>query len=326
MDVHEQAHLWKLIYGFVDTLVVRSAVELGILDIINKNVKPMTVLDLASKLPISNPSSDRLYRILRYLVHVRLLKVTEVDGLKRFSIQPVAKFLLRDHDKSMVPIILGMTKKDFISSWHHIKDGLSDDGSTAFDKVMGMSFFEYLQENPSQSKLFNEAMAGETRLLTASLINDCKDIFQGIESLVDIGGGNGTTIKAISDAFPHLNCSLFDLPHVVTDSNDDHPRSNAFLLILHDWSDEDCVRILKRCKEAVAKEGGKVIIVDVALEEDSKHELNNARLVLDIDMLVNTGGKERSREDWEKLIKLAGFGGYKIRHIAAIQSVIEVFP
>ncbi|KAK9088031.1 hypothetical protein Syun_030425 [Stephania yunnanensis] len=302
----------------------------------------MTVMELASKLQISNPSSDRLYRILRYLVHVRLLNVTQVDGLKRYAIQSAAKFLLRDYDKSMVPIILGMTKKEFMSSWHNIKDGLSDDGSTAFDKVMGMSFFEYLEENPSQSKLFNEAMAGETRLLTASLINDCKDIFREVESLVDIGGGNGTTIKAISDAFPHINCTLFDLPHVVADSDHDHPNikrvagdmfesipsSQAILLklILHDWSDEDCVRILKRCREAVAKEGGKVIIVDVALEEESKHELSNARLVLDIDMLVNTGGKERSKEDWEKLIKLAGFGGFKIRHIAAIQSVIEVFP
>ncbi|KAF5177719.1 O-methyltransferase [Thalictrum thalictroides] len=97
-------------------------------------------------------------------------------------------------------------------------------------------------------------------------------------------------------------------------------------LILHDWNDEDSIKILKQCRKSIPKDGGKVIIVDVALDEDSDHELSSTRLILDIDMLVNTGGKERTKEDWEKLVKCAGFSGCKIRHIAAIQSVIEVFP
>lgn len=99
-----------------------------------------------------------------------------------------------------------------------------------------------------------------------------------------------------------------------------------FQLILHDWSDEDCIKILKKCKEAVPQDGGKVIIVDVVLDVNSEHELSTPRMVLDIDMLVNTGGKERTEEDWNHLILSAGYRGYKIRHIAAVQSVIEAFP
>lgn len=74
------------------------------------------------------------------------------------------------------------------------------------------------------------------------------------------------------------------------------------------------------------QEGGKVIVVDVVLDANSEDELTKPRMVLDIDMLVNTGGKERTEEDWKNLILSAGYKGYKIRRIAAVQSVIEAFP
>ncbi|RZC68100.1 hypothetical protein C5167_031358 [Papaver somniferum] len=199
----------------------------------------------------------------------------------------------------------------------------------------------YLEGNPDQSQLFNEGMAGETSLLTKTLIEDCRDTFQNLDSLVDIGGGNGTTIKAIYEAFPHIKCTLYDLPHVIANSTD-HPNivkipgdmfksvpsTQAILLklILHGWTDEQCVNILIRCKEAINQETGKVIIVDVALEEESEHELTKTRLILDIDMMVNTGGRERTADDWENLLKRAGFRSHKIRQIRAIQSVIEAFP
>ncbi|OVA10701.1 O-methyltransferase [Macleaya cordata] len=341
VDIKAQAHLWNIIYGFADSLVLRCAVEIGIADIIKNNNGSISVTELSSKLPISNVNCDNLYRVLRYLVHMGILKEdSDINGVKLYSLQPVATLLLRDAERSMVPIILGMTQKDFMIPWHFMKEGLGN-GSTAFEKGMGMTIWQYLEGHPEQSQLFNEGMAGETRLLTKSLIDGCRDTFEGLTSLVDVGGGNGTTIKGIYDAFPHIKCSLYDLPHVIANSHD-HPNieripgdmfksvpsAQAILLklILHDWTDEECVSILEKCREAVPKETGKVIIVDVALEEESQHELTKTRLILDIDMLVNTGGRERTEDDWEKLLKRAGFRGHKIRHIAAIQSVIEAFP
>nr|Q9LEL5.1 RecName: Full=3'-hydroxy-N-methyl-(S)-coclaurine 4'-O-methyltransferase; AltName: Full=S-adenosyl-L-methionine:3'-hydroxy-N-methylcoclaurine 4'-O-methyltransferase; Short=4'-OMT [Coptis japonica]BAB08005.1 S-adenosyl-L-methionine:3'-hydroxy-N-methylcocla urine 4'-O-methyltransferase [Coptis japonica] len=341
LDIKAQAHVWKIIYGFADSLVLRCAVELGIVDIIDNNNQPMALADLASKLPVSDVNCDNLYRILRYLVKMEILRVEKSDdGQKKYALEPIATLLSRNAKRSMVPMILGMTQKDFMTPWHSMKDGLSDNG-TAFEKAMGMTIWEYLEGHPDQSQLFNEGMAGETRLLTSSLISGSRDMFQGIDSLVDVGGGNGTTVKAISDAFPHIKCTLFDLPHVIANSYDlpnieriggdmfkSVPSAQAIILklILHDWNDEDSIKILKQCRNAVPKDGGKVIIVDVALDEESDHELSSTRLILDIDMLVNTGGKERTKEVWEKIVKSAGFSGCKIRHIAAIQSVIEVFP
>ncbi|KAI3964505.1 hypothetical protein MKW92_001671 [Papaver armeniacum] len=339
----DQAQLWNIIYGFVDSLVLRCAVEIGIADIIKNNNGSITLAQLSSKLSIPNVNSDYLCRILRYLVHLNILQQETCNAgvNKVYSLKPAGTLLLRDAERNMVPMILGMTQKDFMVPFHFMKEGLENHGTTAFQKGMGMTFWEYLEGNPDQSQLFNEGMAGETRLLTKTLIEDGRDTFQGLDSLVDIGGGNGTTIMAIYEAFPHIKCTLYDLPHVIADAHD-HPNIEnvpgdmfksvpsaqaVFLkMVLHDWADEECVNILRKCKEAIPKETGKVIIVDVVLDEESTHELTKARLAIDIDMLVNTGGKERTTDDWENLLKRAGFRSHKIKTIRAVQSVIEAFP
>ncbi|KAJ8644150.1 hypothetical protein MRB53_005898 [Persea americana] len=339
-ETSAQSQVWKIIYGFSEPLILRCAVELRIPDIIHDNGGQTTLSDLASKLPLPKVNTDHLYRVLRFLVHMKIFNQEGDRECVSYSLTPAGRLLTSRSETNMVPILLGMTQKDFLVPWHYMKDGLSGE-TTAFEKGMGMTIWEYLERNPEKSQLFNEGMAGETRLLTRSLIAGCRDMFEGIGSLVDVGGGNGTTLKAISQAFPQIKCTVFDLPYVIEDSVECPgvervagdmfravPRAQAIMLklILHDWSDEDCIKILKKCKEAVPQDGGKVIIVDVVLDVNSEHELSTPRMVLDIDMLVNTGGKERTEEDWNHLILSAGYKGYKIRHIAAVQSVIEAFP
>ncbi|KAI3870382.1 hypothetical protein MKW92_047826, partial [Papaver armeniacum] len=86
----------------------------------------------------------------------------------------------------MVPMIPGMTQKEFIVPWNFIKENLGNRSTTtAFVKRMGMNIWKYLESNPVQSQLFK---AGETRLLTRTLIEDYRDTFQGLDSLVDVGG------------------------------------------------------------------------------------------------------------------------------------------
>ncbi|XP_058093544.1 3'-hydroxy-N-methyl-(S)-coclaurine 4'-O-methyltransferase-like [Magnolia sinica] len=339
-SIQAQAQLWKFVYGFAESLVLRAAVELGLPDIIHNNGGPITLSQVASKLPFPPVDSDHLRRIMRFLVHMNIFSQDVSGSEEQYGLEPAARLLLKGTEKSMIQSILGMTQKDFMLPWHYLKDGLGDDG-TAFEKAMGMTIWDYLDAHPENSQLFNEGMAAETRLLTESLVNGCDDIFRGVDSLVDVGGGNGTALKAISKAFPHIKCTVFDLSRVIDESPDipgldrvagdmftSVPSAQAILLkqILHDWSDEDCLKILKKCKEAVPINGGKVIILDVVLDETSDHELTKPRMVLDIDMLVNTGGKERTIEDWNKLIKKAGYKGCNIRHIGSIQSVIEAFP
>ncbi|KAK9131979.1 hypothetical protein Scep_011507 [Stephania cephalantha] len=134
----------------------------------------------------------------------------------------------------------------------------------------------------------------------------------------------------MAEAFPRIKCTVLDLPHVVTscqgsenlnfvagDMFQSIPSADVVLIkgVLYDWSDEECVKILKRCREAISskEEGGKVIIVDMVIDmKESTHESTKIQLMFDMEMMVEVTGKERTRHEWEKLFIEAGFITYKI--------------
>ena len=99
--------------------------------------------------------------------------------------------------------------------------------------------------------------------------------------------------------------------------------------LLHNWGDEECIQILKNCKEALPKENGRVIIVEALIEEEEgkKDKLKDVGLILDMVMMAHTNfGKERTLKEWEYVIKMAGFTTFIVRAINAVQSVILAFP
>lgn len=97
--------------------------------------------------------------------------------------------------------------------------------------------------------------------------------------------------------------------------------------MLHDWSDEDCVKILENCKEAVSIKGGKVILVELVIEDrEEDDEATETQLFFDMKMMVVINGRERSEKEWAKLFFAAGFRNYKITPVLGLRSVIEVFP
>uniref|UniRef100_M0ZJT1 O-methyltransferase C-terminal domain-containing protein n=2 Tax=Solanum tuberosum TaxID=4113 RepID=M0ZJT1_SOLTU len=109
------------------------------------------------------------------------------------------------------------------------------------------------------------------------------------------------------------------------------PHANAILLksVLHDWNDENCVRILKKCKESIPSraKGGKVIIIDIVLENPKeRNEFVRAQHNMDMLMMVLCGAKERTEKEWEKLFIEAGFNEYKIFHVLGLRSLIEIYP
>ncbi|PNY09428.1 O-methyltransferase [Trifolium pratense] len=145
----------------------------------------------------------------------------------------------------------------------------------------------------------------------------------------------GTMAKALAKSFPKIECKVFDLPHVVDglQGNDNLnyvggdmfkkiPPTDAILL-------KECVKILKNCKDAIAKKGkeGKVIIIDMVREkEKGNDETIETQLSFDMLMMVLFTAKERNKEEWIKLISLAGFSNYKITPVLGLRSVIEIYP
>uniref|UniRef100_A0A804LL48 Benzoxazinone synthesis11 n=1 Tax=Zea mays TaxID=4577 RepID=A0A804LL48_MAIZE len=125
--------------------------------------------------------------------------------------------------------------------------------------------------------LLNKGMAADSRFLMPIVLRECGETFRGIDSLVDVGGGHGGAAATIAAAFPHLKCSVLDLPHVVagapSDGNVQFVAGNMFESIppatavflkktLHDWGDDECVKILKNCKQAISPRdaGGKLSV------------------------------------------------------------------
>ncbi|KAK9150276.1 hypothetical protein Syun_008585 [Stephania yunnanensis] len=150
-------------------------------------------------------------------------------------------------------------------------------------------------------------------------------------------------LEAWAKAFPHIKCSVLDLPHVVASCKGTEnlefvagdmfqaiPSADALLLkgILHDWNDEDSLKILKRCREAIgsSEKGGKLIILDIMMDSKATREIAELQLFFDMLMMVNTNGIERSEREWEKLFNEAGFTSYKITSISSFRTVIEAFP
>ncbi|KAJ4798366.1 O-methyltransferase [Rhynchospora pubera] len=165
----------------------------------------------------------------------------------------------------------------------------------------------------------------------------------GIHTLVDVGGGTGALAKAIIHNFPHVECTVLELPHVIQSISNDGPVNFAsgdmfnfippadvviLKWILHDWCDEDCIKILRRCKEAISSRetGGRVIIIENVIGSTLSKTCQEAQLLTDMLMLTMFTGAERDEHEWQKLFTDAGFGSYQITHTIGFNSVIEIYP
>ncbi|XP_022849831.1 trans-resveratrol di-O-methyltransferase-like [Olea europaea var. sylvestris] len=220
----------------------------------------------------------------------------------------------------------------------------NNEDSSAFETAYGKTFWDYGSQEPKMNLLFNKAMASDTQLVSNVVTRDCKQVFEKLKSIVDVGGGTGSLAKAIVDSFPDLQCVVFDLPHVIAGLEgtknltyvggnmfETIPRADALLLkcILHDWSDEDCVKILKKCREAIPckENGGKVIIIDIIVgNKKEDHKGIETQLFYDMSMMVWANGRERTEKEWAKLFFDAGFTRYNIVYGLGLRSIIEVYP
>ncbi|KAI3470286.1 hypothetical protein Pfo_026949 [Paulownia fortunei] len=295
MDEEAQArvNVWKYAFGFDVMRVVKCAIELGLPDALESHGRPMALSELSTAVGCPEIS---LHRIMRFLTYHGIFKkqITSQDPGSVFYAQtPLSRLLARD---KMGPFVL--------------------------DRIWSLEIDE------AYDKLFQDFLACHAKVATSAVINYCPETFQGIGSLVDVGGHEGTAIGMLVEAFPCIRGINFDLPDVET-MFESIPKADAVMLmwILHDWSDELCIEILKKCKEAIPADTGKVIIVEAVIDEEGGDEYTGARLALDMTIMASTvNGKERTAKEWAQLVDTAGFSSHTIKHMKAIESVIEAYP
>ncbi|KAI8553963.1 hypothetical protein RHMOL_Rhmol05G0058100 [Rhododendron molle] len=306
-----QAHvdIWKYVFGFVDMAVVKCAIQLGIPDALEAHGGPAKLSDLSSVLRCS-PSA--LHRVMRFLVHRKIFKEAPAGYLQT----PLSRLLLKNGEKSLAALLLLESSPVMLAPWHGLSARVLANGSPAFESAHGEDIWSRRVSGP--------------------------EVFDRVESVVDVGGGDGTALRLLVEAFPSIRGINFDLPHVVSVALDcagvEHvggdmfasvPKADAAYLkwVLHDWDDDECIQILRKCREAIPKDKGKVIIVEAVVEEDNKDKLEYVRLMLDMVMMAHTNkGKERTSKEWAYVLSESGFSRHTIKNIKAVQSVIEAYP
>ncbi|KAF8020623.1 hypothetical protein BT93_G1152 [Corymbia citriodora subsp. variegata] len=335
--------IWKYVLGFAEMAVVKCAIDLGIADAIESHPEPsISLSQLSSELGCC-PSSLR--RILRFLAHRKIFR--HHADTDTYSQTPLSRRLLTRGENSMAAFILLETTPVMLAPWLNLSSHAAAAAAAApppFVAANGNDLWVYLAANPGHSRLLDEAMACDARVAVPALAEDCPEVFEGVLTMVDVGGGNGTTLRLLRKAFPWIRGINFDLPHVVAgalppcdgvehvggDMFEDVPKADAaFLkLVLHDWSDNECIQILKNCKEAISEsKSGKVILVEAVINEKEDDKFTDVRLTLDMVMMAHTsGGKERTEKEWAHVLRQAGFAKYTIKPVRAIQSIIEAFP
>ncbi|CAN1844025.1 Probable O-methyltransferase 3 [Linum perenne] len=171
---------------------MKCAVELGIPDLINRRSPegPTSLSTLVSDLKLDPSKYDAVRRLMRLLVHLL-----------------ITPHLLLNLD----PKVLA-TWTSF-SGW--FRGGGNADVVPLFEAVNGTPAWEYLAQNPELKNMFYLATDQDSRLIAGGLVSKCKEVFEGVETIVDVGGGNGIMAVAIAKAFPNIECTVLDLPHVV---------------------------------------------------------------------------------------------------------------
>ncbi|KAK4255558.1 hypothetical protein QN277_008544 [Acacia crassicarpa] len=338
---------WNHSFSFIKSISLKCAVDLGIPDIIHNHDQPMPLSELISSLPIHPSKTTFVPRLMRLLVHYGLFskqKVSENNTEEAYALTNASKLLLNKKPLSVTPLMLALLNPVLMKAFYSLPCWFQNDDPTPFKTAHGMSLWEYAGQDPEFNQMFNCAMASDSQIVTSVVIDKCMGMFEGLESLVDVGGGTGTLALAISKTFAQLECTVFDLPHVVAglqgsdnlkyvagDMFKEIPQANAILLkeILHDWNDEDCVKILKKCKEAITSNGkeGKVIVIDIMIGHDTKDDKTvEAQLFSDMIMMALVPGRERNEKEWANLIFTSGFCDYKVIPVLGIRSIIEVYP
>jgi orsellinic acid C2-O-methyltransferase len=311
----ERDRLVKLVFGFFPAQVVQTLAHLGIPDALADG--PASASDLAER---TGTLPDPLGRLLRAAAGLDLVTIDQ-DG--RFALTPGGHLLRRGTPGSVGNLAQLFCGDTVWRAWGELEWSVRT-GQPSFEKITGRSAFEAMAADSELGPIFTEAMAEGSRMAAPGIVAGCD--LSGIATLVDVGGGNGTVLAQFLTAHPDLRGILFDTASGVGDAasvlepfadrceivTGDFfaavPPADAHVLksVIHDWDDERSTAILTRVREAMPPHGVLFLVEPILI--DDMGELAQQRWVLmsDINMLVCTGGRERTKAEFAALLDAAG--------------------
>ncbi len=319
--------------GYWNSQAIYVAAKLGVSDLLVEG--PMSCDSLALK---TQSHSGSLKRLLRALASTGIYTEVAEDT---FALTPVADLLRTGTPYSMYPLAIMYAEEQY-RAWGDLLHSIKT-GQPAFEHQFGMGVFEYFERNVEAGEIFNEAMTGLTNQIAAAVVQTYD--FSSFETIVDVGGGHGKLLSVILQENLSAKGILFDLPHVVSGSDDlleankvsdrctkiggdfflEVPAGgDAYLLaaILHDWDDERCEIILRTCRQAIPP-SGRLLVVELVLPPGDEPFMGKW---LDLHMLVMASGRERYESEYASLFHKAEFRLIRTIITPSGHSILEAEP
>lgn len=333
MAAQANIQLMQIMGGAVLTRMVAAIAEFGVADLIEPG-SSRPVAELAQATGCHEPT---LYRCLRYLASHDIFEETEQGS---FALTPLAAALRTDADGSF---------RDGARMLGRLFPALAElentlrDGENGIVKSFGQPLFEFLPHHPELAAIFDGGMTAIHGPETPAMLQAFD--FSGIETLADVGGGNGSLLTPLLQKYPAMKGILFDLGHVtgrakanikkaglaerceVREGNffESFPAgADAYLMrhIIHDWDDQQSIQILKNCR-AVMPSHGRLLLVEAVVPMGN--EPSPAK-EFDMVMLIYPGGMERTEEQYRALFSAAGFEMAGVTPTLSPVSVVEARP
>jgi hypothetical protein len=313
-------HVIELIFGRWRSQILYAGAALGVFDHLAEN--RATDARVLARQVGADPAL--LYRLLRALAAIGLLAE---DDSKGFRLTESGALMRADHPHSLKAMALLEEGPQHYAVWKHLVPILRDGKQDGFLREFGAPLFDYVRVNPAYGAVFNRAMTSysvvETQWALAALGSED---FSQIHTLCDVGGGHGHLACGLLNTYPHLQATVLDLPEVVGETDQlwapklglsercrylggdmfrEVPPADAYVLksVLHDWSDDECVRILTNLRRPVVG-AGRVFAADFVVPGPEEPHFSK---LFDIHMLLAVTGRERTASEFAELMAAAGW-------------------
>jgi len=323
----------QLMNGIYVAGAVSCLAQLGIPDLVE--AAPQSPEELATQIGV-DPKA--LYRLMRATASVGVLAEAP-DG--KFSQTPMSAVLRSKATPSLRAFAIMSGREWHGRGWSHLEYCVRT-GKQALDQIYGAPIFEFLKQHPAEAQIFNDAMT-ELSMIDSPAVAEAYN-FEGIRSIVDVGGGHGLLLATILERNPHLRGTLYEVSHVVEGAKSGPLKSvmerctlacgdmfssvpagaDAYIMkhIIHDWPDEGCVQLLKACRKGV-NSGGNLLVVDSVIQPGNNFSPGK---FLDLQMLIFPSGCERTEKQFRDLFAQAGWKLTRIIPTAAPDSIVEAIP
>ena len=323
-----------VIAGFWLSRCVYIAAKLGLADLLDDG--PKTPAELAGATGTHAPA---LYRVLRALASTGWL-IEDAEG--RFAATPLTAGLKTGAPGSLRALATSELGEEHYPAWGNLLFSVKT-GELAFDDVFSMPNWKYWAGHEEHAGIFNRGMSEMTAIIEPAVLSLCD--LSNARTIVDVGGGRGTLMSSMLTAYPQARGIVLDLPHVIEQGRQviagnglqdrceliagDFFQSvpsggDVYTLkwVIHDWNDAQAVAILKNCRAAMPPHA-RLLLIEAPLSPRNEPSLHK---LMDINMLVMTGGRERTEAEYRSLLDAAGFELTRVSVTPLELAVLEAAP